>query len=99
MNFSAGVRSSCIWRKPRNTHKTVYISTCIPYREFLKVFTTGFILIELVHNVGEVTLNRVAFRVTSDDLKKIQYYDFNFILKGKKLNHIFFYDFDKRLSE
>ena len=38
------------------------------------MFTTGFILIELAHNWGGGTLNKITFWVTSDDFFKIQYY-------------------------
>ena len=54
------------------------------------MFTTGFILIELAHNWGGGTLNKITFWVTSDDFFKIQYYvGTNEEKTEKKINHIF----------
>ena len=85
--------------KPGNTWKIVEISTCMPWGDFLKMFTTGFILIELAHNWGGGTLNKITFWVTSDDFFKIQYYILMKKKTEKKINHIFFTVFKKIPSQ
>ena len=70
MNFSAGVRPSCFTETPETTDQTVNVYTCMHVQDFLKMFRAGFMFIKLLHDAGEATLNRVTFRITSDDFKK-----------------------------